>query len=176
MHAFSKCCHRVWGTWAPLNVLLGNWTPALLFWPRATSERTQEQQIQRTSSSILKSGTVPDLQEMLHCPLLRSTRWQVKAHKACTLLSLQFYNLNPLQSSSTYFVYLPEFVCIAAFLPFLLREQPSFPHLPEQCLAGKCLLMHSGELLLPLHGKECWLHVEIDSGYISPFPSSSKLL
>lgn len=41
--------------------------------------------------------------------------------------------------------------------------------LPEQCLAGKPLLMHSGELLLPVRGKECRLHVEIVRLYF-PLP------
>lgn len=45
LNTFSKCCHHVWGTWAPLNALLGNWSLALLFWLCAISERTQGQQI-----------------------------------------------------------------------------------------------------------------------------------
>jgi len=159
-----------------------SWPPCLVTEPWLCSsdlapslEGHKDGQAQRTSSGILKSGTVPELQETLHCPLPRSTRWCVKAQKACRLLSLQFYNLNPLQSSSMYVVYLPVFVCVAAFLPFLLRAQPSPPCLPEQRLAGKHLFMHSGELPLPLRGKECRLHAEIESGYISPFLSSSKL-
>lgn len=121
---------------APLNDLPSSWTLALLFWPSAISERTQGQQIERSSSSILKSGTAPELQELLHCSLPKSARWWVRAQRACRLLSLQFYRLDSLQNSSRYVVCLPVLVCIAAFLPFLPREQPSSPHFPNNALQG----------------------------------------